>query len=84
MKYYLNFARCYAVDENSFSYIIFEDISSYGFQNVDKKNGLDFDHMRIAFEKLAQWHAVTAQIIATVNLMFLLLFFMQKVITILH
>lgn len=63
----INSDRCYAVDESAFSYIIFEDISLYGFKNVDKRNGLDFEHMEMAFKKLAQWHAVSAQIISTVN-----------------
>lgn len=62
------FSRCVAVDEETFSYIIFEDISPLGFKNIDKQNGLDFDHMKLALKKLAQWHALSAEIISHVIL----------------
>lgn len=54
-------AHCYATDKITRPrYLIFEDLKERGFVNVDRKIGLDFDHMTMVMQKLAKWHAATA------------------------
>lgn len=59
----LLYFSCYAADDKTLEYIIFEDLTKSGYKNVPKTDGLDFCHIKIAFKKLADWHAATAVIV---------------------
>ena len=44
------------------TYIIFEDVSDENFKNLDRKVGLNFQHLKLCLTTLAKWHASTAYI----------------------
>lgn len=39
---------------------------SEGFETVDRKRGLDYDHLQLTTSSLARWHAATAHLYLTV------------------
>ncbi|XP_075148827.1 uncharacterized protein LOC142222531 [Haematobia irritans] len=41
-------------------YILLEDLSTRGFKNMNRLEGLDMDHIKAVLSKLAQWHAASA------------------------
>ncbi|XP_058982521.1 uncharacterized protein LOC101901612 [Musca domestica] len=41
-------------------YLLLEDLSSRGFKNMPRLDGLDTQHTEAALKKLAQWHAASA------------------------
>lgn len=43
--------------------MVFEDLNKSGYRSVPRTEGLDFNHMKVAFQKLANWHASTAVIV---------------------
>lgn len=47
-------------------FLVFEDLRSKKFNCADKANGLDMEHLRLAFSNLAKWHAGTATLLLTV------------------
>lgn len=53
------FRRCFAT-QNQLSFMIFEDLIKKGYNKVDKKLGLNYDHLSICLSKLAKLHATTA------------------------
>lgn len=57
--------RCYATGEKP-HYLIFEDLVSQEFATIDKKVGLDYDHLILTVSTLAKWHATTAHLYAIV------------------
>lgn len=57
--------RCFATGENK-NYLIFEDLMSEGFKTIDRKLGLDYDHLKLTASSLAKWHATTAHLFCTV------------------
>lgn len=57
--------RCYATGEK-LDYLIFEDLMSEGFETIDRKVGLDYDHLQLTASSLARWHATTAHLYAMV------------------
>lgn len=59
-------ARCY--DSNlEQSYLIFEDLAVSGYKNTNRRQGLDANHYRAVFTKLAKWHAATAVLLNQVS-----------------
>lgn len=45
---------------------MFEDLSLYGFKNVNKSVGLDYEHLKLTMTKIAYYHAATAYLGQTV------------------
>lgn len=59
------FYRCFAAGEK-LNYLIFEDLTSDGFETIDRAKGLDYTHLQLAVSSLAKWHATTAHLLLTV------------------
>lgn len=59
-------ARCYDSDLEQ-SYLIFEDLAVSGYRNTNRRQGLDANHYRAVFTKLAKWHAATAVLLNQVS-----------------
>lgn len=57
--------RCYGSGEKP-NHLIFEDLMSEGFKTIDRKRGLDYDHLQLTASSLAKWHATTAHLYSTV------------------
>ncbi|XP_013107724.2 uncharacterized protein LOC106087280 [Stomoxys calcitrans] len=49
-------------------YILLEDLSTRGFKNMNRLEGLDQEHVLAALTKLAQWHAASAVRVANKGL----------------
>ncbi|XP_037817362.1 uncharacterized protein LOC119607493 [Lucilia sericata] len=45
-------------------YILLEDLKPKGFENVNRLEGLDMEHTHSVLNKLAQWHAASANRVA--------------------
>ncbi|XP_067633520.1 uncharacterized protein [Eurosta solidaginis] len=43
------------------NYILMEDLQLKGFENLERRDGLDVMHTKAALAKLAQWHAASAK-----------------------
>lgn len=48
------------------NYLIFEDLMGEGFETIDRRRGLDYDHLKLTMSSLAKWHAATAHLYLTV------------------
>jgi len=59
--------RCYAQTLKPNKYLIFEDLTKDGYVNVDRKVGLDYQHLKMVLTKLAKWHAASAVLYETVS-----------------
>ncbi|KAG4070598.1 hypothetical protein HA402_013518 [Bradysia odoriphaga] len=59
-------AKCYEANSEK-RYIVFEDLTSRGYRNIDKQIGLTVDNFKSAFLVLAKWHAATAVLVHTGN-----------------
>ncbi|XP_061399285.1 uncharacterized protein LOC133334992, partial [Musca vetustissima] len=57
-------AKSYDLDVQS-PYILLEDLSTRGFKNENRLEGLDMDHTKAVLNKLALWHAASAVRVAT-------------------
>ncbi|XP_073829802.1 uncharacterized protein [Musca autumnalis] len=57
-------ANSYELDVES-PYILLEDLSTRGFKNENRLEGLDMEHTKAVLNKLAQWHAASAVRVAT-------------------
>lgn len=49
--------------------MILEDLNASGYNITNQVNGLDNNHLKVALQKLAIWHAVTASMILDVSVM---------------
>lgn len=53
-------AHCYHFNRSSRPrYLIFDDLKEKAFLNVDRRVGLDLDHMELVMNRLGKWHATT-------------------------
>ncbi|XP_017968720.1 uncharacterized protein LOC108660019 [Drosophila navojoa] len=52
-------AKCFKLDTPN-EYVLLEDLRPRGFQSVDRKAGVDEEHILSVLTKLAQWHAASA------------------------
>lgn len=59
------YLRCLASGEK-LNYLIFDDLVSQGFATIDKKGGLDYNHLKLTLTSLAKWHATTAYLYSKV------------------
>ncbi|XP_037032313.1 uncharacterized protein LOC119071531 [Bradysia coprophila] len=59
-------AKCYEANSEKL-YLVFEDLTSRGYRNVDRQIGLSVDNYKSAFLVLAKWHAATAVLVQTDN-----------------
>uniref|UniRef100_A0A1B0G5F6 CHK kinase-like domain-containing protein n=1 Tax=Glossina morsitans morsitans TaxID=37546 RepID=A0A1B0G5F6_GLOMM len=50
-------------------HVLLEDLKRYGFKNVKRQDCLDLEHLKNALEKLAQWHAASANLIENLILL---------------
>lgn len=54
---------CLKIDETvKPRYFVFEDLRHLEFANVDRRLGLNIQHLSLAAQKLAKWHASTAHL----------------------
>uniref|UniRef100_A0A1I8M6C8 CHK kinase-like domain-containing protein n=1 Tax=Musca domestica TaxID=7370 RepID=A0A1I8M6C8_MUSDO len=53
-------AKLYNLPVTNEEYLLLEDLSTSGFRNVKRQNGLDKEHAMAVLKKLAQWHAASA------------------------
>ncbi|KAH8247556.1 hypothetical protein KR038_006309 [Drosophila bunnanda] len=52
--------KCLEIGEEEGNlYFIFEDLSTQGYQSVDRTKGIDMEHMRLSLRKLAELHAAS-------------------------
>ncbi|KAH8390807.1 hypothetical protein KR200_000923 [Drosophila serrata] len=52
--------KCLEIGEEEGNlYFIFEDLSTQGYQGVDRTKGIDMEHMRLSLRKLAELHAAS-------------------------
>lgn len=55
--------ECLTINEShSPRYFVFEDLRHLEYFNVDRRQGLDVAHLKLAITKLAKWHATTAHL----------------------
>lgn len=48
-------------------YLVFEDLTTMGYCNVDKRKGFTMEQHQLALSKVAKWHAATAVLLAQVD-----------------
>lgn len=58
---------CFATSFEDPNYLIFEDLTEDGFENVNRRTGLDFEHYKHVLSKIAVYHAATAALLKQVN-----------------
>lgn len=58
--------RCYDASEE-LSYLVFEDLMTSGYANVNRRSGLDVEHFKHLLTKAAKWHAATAVLVNEVG-----------------
>lgn len=58
---------CSLADESKLRYIIFEDLTPLGYKDPDLRAGLDYNHLKIAIKRLAEWHAASAHLLKKVS-----------------
>lgn len=44
-------------------YLVFEDLSASNYATTNRHDGLEVDHFKLMFSKLAKWHAATAVLV---------------------
>lgn len=55
--------ECLRIDEMTQPrYFVFEDLKHLHYRNVERRIGLDADHLKQSLLKLAKWHAATAHL----------------------
>lgn len=42
--------------------MVLEDLTLSGYQNIDRKSGMNYEHFEILLTKVAKWHATSAVI----------------------
>ena len=58
---------CFASSSIEPAYLVFEDLKDSGYENVNRRTGLDFKHYQHVFSKLAAYHAATAMLLKQVT-----------------
>lgn len=49
--------KCYFIQEEGIKLIVFNDLKELGFEMIDRKAGMDFDHCKLLIERMAIFHA---------------------------
>lgn len=58
--------RCYSSDTD-IRFMLLENLQEKDYCCVDKRYGLDFDHLKLVLTSLAKWHATNAVLVIEVS-----------------